>query len=138
MRTEVLYIVRVVRYWKGYIMLIAPLALRQQTTRTNHEVLFDMFWLCLTSKKGLPIFLGIEIKTLDPLACENIRFSSTKSEEKRMFSQAIDPQEVRTKDWTGYTDRAHGPLVMDLYICNAPLKKKKKKERKKEGEMNSK
>ena len=39
------------------IMLIAPLPLRQQTTRTNHNTLFDMF-----SEKGLSIFLGIEIK----------------------------------------------------------------------------
>ena len=43
------------------IMLIAPLPLRQQTTRTNHKALFNMF-----SEKGLPIFLGIEIKPLTP------------------------------------------------------------------------
>ena len=47
-------------------VVIAPLPLRQQTTPTNHEALFDMFWLCLACKKGFPIFLGIEIKALDP------------------------------------------------------------------------
>ena len=43
---------------RGYFMLIAPWPLRQHTTRTNHQALFDMFWLCLASEKGLPIFLG--------------------------------------------------------------------------------
>ena len=63
MRTEVLYIVRDWNHIFGEVVL---LPLRQHTTSTNHEALFDMFWLCPASEKELPIFLGIEIKPLTP------------------------------------------------------------------------
>ena len=63
---------------------------------------FELYsrWVPLPSV-SVHVALKIALRSLDHLACENIRFSSlvvaedvsrgaTKSEEKRMFSQAID------------------------------------------------